>query len=168
MALEPVWKRAATLLVSDAGGPFDFAPDRGLIDDLKRYPDIMGNQARDLRKRWLIESFESGIGPGGLPGFSGAYWGTVSQRTKYDPSDTLGYSEDLTTIIARIRTDFDMFSIAERAILENHGYLMADIAVRVHAPALYDFGVPVAVPYPEWMDADRVKPALANSAKRHL
>jgi NTE family protein len=169
MALEPVWKRVATLLVSDAGGPFEFAADRGAFGDLLRYPDIMGNQARGLRKRWLIESFASGIGPGGLPGFGGSYWGTVSYRAKYDPSDTLGYSQEIATLIANIRTDFDTFSPAERAILENHGYLMADIAIRVHVPALYGAAPPaLVIPYPEWLDPAKVRVALANSSKRHL
>jgi NTE family protein len=169
MALEPAWKRAATLLVSDAGGPFEFADDRGTLGDLLRYPDIMGNQARGLRKRWLIESFTSGIGPGGLPGFGGTYWGTVSYRAKYDPSDTLGYSQEIATLIANIRTDFDEFSPAERAILENHGYLMADIAISVHVPALYGSAPPaLMVPYPEWLDPSKARLALANSSKRRL
>jgi NTE family protein len=169
MALEPVWKRAATLLVSDAGGPFEFAADRGTIGDLLRYPDIMGNQARGLRKRWLIESFTWGIGPGGLPGLGGTYWGTVSYRAKYDPSDTLGYSQEIATLIANIRTDFDRFSPAERAILENHGYLMADIALSVHVPALYGSAPPaLMVPYPEWLDPSKARLALANSSKRRL
>lgn len=168
MGLEPSWKGAATLLVSDAGGPFEFAKDRGTIANIKRYPDIMGNQARALRKRWLIESYESGIGPGGEAGFGGTYWSTGGTRAKYDKLDTSGYSAPTAAMIAHIRTDLDAFSAAEAAILENHGYLMADIALKVHVPNLWR-PTPVAQPpYPAWLDDEKAQKALRGSSKQRL
>lgn len=168
MGLEPAWKGVATLLVSDAGGPFEFAKDRGTVADVKRYPDIMGNQARALRKRWLIESYVSGIGPGGTPGFGGTYWATGGTRIEYDKADTSGYSAAVATMISHIRTDLDTFSQAEAAILENHGYLMADIALKVHAKNFWRPTPPAQPPYPEWMDEAKARAALADSSKQHL
>ena len=167
MGLEPIWKHSSTVLVSDAGGVFEFARDRGTIADVRRYPDIVGNQARALRKRWLISSFGGGSGPGGAAGLSGTYWAASGERTSYDPSDKLGYSTATARMISQIRTDLDTFSEGECASLENHGYLMADIAMRVHVPALYTFP-PVQVPYQGWMDETRVRAALENSAKRRI
>jgi NTE family protein len=168
MGLEPIWKNAETLLVSDAGGLFEYAPDRGTISDIKRYPDIMGNQARALRKRWLISSFLGGLGPGGRASLKGTYWSTASDRSRYVIGDTTGYSPDIARLIAQIRTDLDDFSGAEAAILENHGYLLADVAIKVHLPVLYKSQPPIVVPYGDWMDEKRVRDALKDSAKQRF
>lgn len=166
MGLEPVWKNAETLLVSDAGGPFEYSRDRGTLSDIKRYPDIMGNQALALRKRWLISSFESGGGPGAAPGLTGTYWDTGLYRARYVNGDPLGYSKDIAVLIAHIRTDLDTFSDGEARILENHGYLIADIALKIRVPKLYTNAPPLAIPYPDWMPETRVREALKDSSKR--
>src|SRR6266542_3467144 len=168
MGLEPLWKNAETLLVSDAGGLFEYSRDRGTLSDLKRYPDIMGNQARALRKRWLISSFLTGEGPGGLPGLEGTYWATTSDRTRYDPADKSGYSPETAHLIAQIRTDLDEFSGAEQAVLENHGYLLCDIAIKTHLPTLYASAPPVNIPFKEWMDEGQVCEAIKDSARQHV
>ena len=167
MGLEPLWKHANTLLVSNAGGVFEYARDRGTLSDVKRYPDIVGNQALALRRRWLIASFGGGAGPGGRAGLSGTYWATSGDRTSYDPADKKGYSPATAMLISQIRTDLDHFSEGETAALENHGYLMADIAVRVHVPALYGSST-ANPPYPAWMDEAIVRDALKDSAKRRI
>jgi NTE family protein len=168
MGLEPLWKNVKTLLVSDAGGDFEYSADRGTIADIKRYPDIVGNQARALRKRWLMASFASGsAGPGGAPGLEGTYWATEDWRSKYDPGDTTGYSAPVADLISRIRTDLDVFSPGETAALENHGYLMADVAIKTWVPSLYG-AVPLRVPYPEFMDEAKVRAALKGSERQRL
>jgi NTE family protein len=54
LGLEPVWKRHATVLVSDGGGVFEQAPDRGLVWRVQRYTRIIERQSRALRTRWLM------------------------------------------------------------------------------------------------------------------
>ena len=169
MGLEPVWKRVKTLLVSDAGGRMEFYSGSGAIGDVKRYTEIVENQARALRKRWLIEAFRSGNGPGGLPGFEGTYWGTVGYRGKYQSNAAVpGYGPEIAALISEIRTDLDAFTDAEQCILENHGYLMADIAVQTHLPSLYSSSAPLQTPHPEWMDEAKVRVALQDSQRRKL
>jgi len=168
MGLEPLWKNAEILLVSDAGGLFEYSHDRGTLSDLKRYPDIMGNQARALRKRWLISSFITGAGPGDLPGLTGTYWATTSDVTRYDPKSAIGYSAETGHRIAQIRTDLDKFSEGEQAVLENHGYLLCDIAIKTHLPALYANAPPLNIPFKEWMDEKKALDAIKDSAKQHL
>lgn len=168
MGLEPLWKNAESLIVSDAGGTFEYSRNRGTLSDLKRYPDIMGNQARALRKRWLISSFITGDGPGGLPGLSGTYFATTSDVTRYDPDSKLGYSSGVALKIAQIRTDLDKFSDAEQAVLQNHGYLLCDIALKTHLPDLYRSAPPLDIPFKEWMDEKKVLAAIRNSAKQKL
>jgi hypothetical protein len=62
----------------------------------------------------------------------------------------------------------DAFSDAEIAILMNHGYLLADIALAVHAPQLIARAAEKQVPYPEWLHEDRARDALKDSGKRLL
>jgi NTE family protein len=155
------------LLVSDGGAVFDYASGGNVVTRLLRYIDIIGNQASGVRKRWLIASFIQGV-------MQGTYWGIGSDVQKYrlpgeppDPS-RVGYTPALVdTLIQTIRTDMDAFSPAEIAVLENHGYLLADAALRRHLPALLPAEVPIlTVPHPACMNERRVRAALRDSARR--
>ena len=164
MGLEPVWKNHAVVLVSDAGGLFTNQSDRGLLWRVPRYQAIQERQARALRKRWLVASLSEGA-------IEGAYWGVGSAPCHYDEG-AAGYSKALARdVIAEIRTDLDAFTDAEAAVLENHGYLLADAALRRHVPALLRDPVPPAqVPHPEWFPPARgeeeIREALRDSGKR--
>lgn len=167
MGLEPVWKRAKVVLVSDGGAVFEYQSESNPIARVLRNLDILGKQASSLRKRWLIASFLKDV-------MEGTYWGIGSDVTRYrrpgEPSerDRVGYSAALVdAFIETIRTDMDAFSPGEIAVLENHGYTLADAALRRHTPSLIRPGVPApTVPHPEWMDERRVQHALRTSAKR--
>lgn len=163
LGLEPVWKNHAVVLVSDGGAPFDASADRGLIWRVERYAAIQGNQAHALRVRWLIADFEAGT-------LGGTYWGVSSAPTSYDPKATLGYSKALATeVIARIRTDLDAFSDAEACVLENHGYTLAETALRRHVPSLVGGDAPPArAPHAQWLDEGKVREALRDSARTRL
>jgi NTE family protein len=160
MGLEPVWKDHRTLLVSDGGATFDFAWDKGLLWRLMRYAGLADNQARSLRKRWLIAGFVRKV-------LAGAYWGIGSAAASYDLPG--GYSKALAAeVIAEMRTDMDAFTEAEIAVLENHGYWLADAAIRKHATGLLsDDPPPPSLPHrePEWTDEESVRRALAQSGK---
>ena len=110
MGLEPVWKSHAVVLVSDAGGLFTQESDKGLLWRIPRYQSIQERQARALRKRWLIASFNQGT-------LDGTYWSVASAPSQYEEEGGKeegekekvgtfpGYSKDLArTVIAEIRT----------------------------------------------------------------
>jgi NTE family protein len=159
MALEPVWKDHATVLVSDGGATFDFQPDRGFPSRLGRYLSVQGNQSGSVRKRWLIANFKQKI-------MAGTYWGIGSDLTSYERQD--GYSERLVDeVISEVRTDLDCFSRAEQAVLENHGYHLADAAIQRHVPALAK-AIDLSAPHPDYLDEAKVKRALAESHRRRL
>jgi NTE family protein len=166
MGLEPVWKSHAVVLVSDAGGLFTNQSDKGLLWRVPRYQAIQERQARGLRKRWLIASFSEGT-------LEGTYWGVGGAASHYDAASP-GYSPELAReVIAEIRTDLDAFSDAEAGVLENHGYLLTDAALRRHVPALLpDPVAPAVVPHPEWYppqrSEDAIRVALADSGKRKI
>jgi NTE family protein len=159
LGLEPVWKDAEYVLVSDGGAVFEAEPDRNLVWRLSRYTDILGNQVSALRKRWLISNFIAGE-------MKGTYWGIGSDTAGYE-SGVPGYSKALITeVISKVRTDLDAFSSAEAEVLENHGYMLAEAAVKRHVPSLAALPSPFAVPHPEWLDEGKVRQALAGSEKR--
>jgi NTE family protein len=163
LGLEPVWKWAQTLLVSDGGATFDAEPDRSLIWRLSRYTDILNNQVGAVRKRWLIASFIQRA-------LEGTYWGIGSIASHYGPGAPAGYSGPLVNdVISEVRTDMDAFSEPEQFVLENHGYILAEAAIRRHLPDLPSPGpAPYAVPHPEWMDEPNVRAALRDSHERRL
>jgi NTE family protein len=162
LGLEPVWKSHAAILCSDGGAIFDFQPDRGLFWRLKRYLAITDHQSLALRKRWLIGGFIDGL-------FEGTYWGIASAVESFEVDVAPAYSKDFAeSVIAHIRTDLDAFSEAEMAVLENHGYTLAEAAIRRHLPKLYPSSTPpMSLPHP-WIPEPEALRLLANSSKRTL
>jgi NTE family protein len=158
MGLEPAWRRHRTVLVSDGGGVFDFVLTFGAVGRLLRYAAIVGKQATAIRRRWLIAGLETGR-------LDGAYWGIATVAAS-DVAAT--YAAGTMEAISAIRTDLDAFSTAEIAILENHGYLAADAAMRGKAPHLIARDAPLAVPHPAWLDDGKAREALRGSHKRTL
>jgi NTE family protein len=159
MGLEPVWKDHAVVLVSDGGATRDFAPDKGCPRRLGRYLGVQSNQAGSVRKRWLLANFEQDV-------MRGAYWGIGSARSHYGCQG--GYSEELSDeVISEVRTDLDCFSDAEQAVLENHGYDLADAAIQRYLPDLAA-SVDAATPHPDHLDQPLIRQQLALSNKRRL
>jgi NTE family protein len=164
LALEPVWHDHDVVLVSDAAPSFGPEPDVGAVWGALRNIITLLEQATEVRKRWLAASVLAGD-------LEGAYWGIDSLPESYG-FDPAAYEPPLTPyspgiirgVLAQVRIDLDVFSEGEVAALENHGYLMAEIAARRHVPELCgrDAAAP-AIPHPEWMDEERVAAALATS-----
>lgn len=80
-----------------------------------------------------------------------------------------GYDERLVAeTIAAVRTDLDAFGEAEQAVLENHGYLLADAALRANGltTAAGIEPLPPLPPHPRWMDPERVRAGLGASSRR--
>jgi NTE family protein len=159
LGLQPV-EQHGIILASDGGQPFVAAVPRGMFGRVEAYLAVSGKQAGALRKRLLIGQFQEKVK-------QGTYWGIGSAVCKYDPDAQPGYGKEFaTSTIAPIRTDMDAFSDAEIAILMNHGYLLADIAIAVHTPQLITQAMEKRVPYQEWLDEDRARDALKHSGDR--
>ncbi len=145
----------------------------------KPFPGVAGGAALEERyARQLIDSLggEPQLGPRFVFGASGltlsglaAGWeecveweiGAAAHPPGYEP----GLVEE---VIAAVRTDLDAFGEAEQAVLENHGYLLADAAMRERGLATVG-GIevqPPEPPHPRWMSEARVREALVASARR--
>ena len=161
MGLEAVWREHRVVLVSNGGAPFRPSVDRGPIWRVLRYADVEGRQGEQVRKRWLIRSFETGE-------LAGTYWGIESSPVRYRPSSP-GYSKELAgEVISRIRTDLDRFSDAEAEVLITHGYFLADAALRTHVPELIVEDRPFSIAAPDAASERLARRLLWRSHKRTL
>ena len=112
---------------------------------------------------------------------TGAFWRLASRKSNFceDCSDDFaryvaeleadwyGYAEELQqSLIGEVRTDLDAFTTAESKILENHGYFMADLAIRRHAQHLDKTGAAFAAPHRDYLDDEVLKIALRRSHSR--
>jgi len=162
LGVEPVWQDHASVLVSDAGPSFKPDPGVGKLWEQLRFAIILLEQATEVRKRWLVSNLAAGL-------LEGTYWGIASKPSSYPKPAPASYSEELIAgLISPIRIDLDVFSEGEQAVLENHGYLMAETALRSHAPDLVAGGPEPMPPFPEWMDERKASAALAGSWKTKL
>ena len=125
LGLETVWNRLETVLVSDAGAPFELNPDPGTAwhSQALRAMDVATCQARGLRKRALIDDFQRQTR-------KGAYWGIMTEIAGYRLTDALPVPTSVTRELASMRTRLNPFSEAEQARLINGGYALCDAAMR--------------------------------------
>ena len=160
LGLEPIWKNHEVVLSSDGGALFPVGSDIGFPWEIGRFISIPENQSLAIRKRWLMSSFLTNK-------LEGAYWGIGGYASKYGVNQ--GYSAKLAKqYIATIRTDLDSFSEAEASILENHGYWLADAAIKTHVSRLYPSDAPPAkAPNPDWdCSEEKIERALRESSQR--
>jgi NTE family protein len=189
LAVEPVWRRSRTLLVSDAGMPFGSVLNiaQRIVPRLFRAYEIGGEQVAAVRKRWLVDSFEvvkkidalakvcpqltaTSLFPE-IPVLAGALWQINTRLGAFPPitPNPQGYGSPLLDLFSAIRTDLNAFSPGEQACLENHGYSLADAALRSRAPSLCSGATPAFQwPHENWRTDDAAQKALAGSGNRHL
>lgn len=161
MGYEPVLRDHEYVLVSDCGAPFEFNVSSRPFSRLLRYTGVIMNQAGALRKRLLFSAFTDGK-------FRGAYWG-IGDSAPADPGGEFrGYAAGLVEeVISKVRTDLDAFTDAEMRVLENHGYFVADKALRRRLPEWFTGDAPPArAPHLGWADEAAVRRGLRGSASR--
>lgn len=185
LGLEPIWSRSHTVLVSDAGKPFESMPSvrQALVPRLRRAAEIGAEQAGAVRKRWLIErlSRSQQLGAPGPPPTAvkaaqdpstlwyGAVWTIDTRLIDYPVRSVAGYGEEVRQLFAAIRTDLNAFTRDEIKCLENQGYALADAALQSYAPALCTTPIsPFQWPYPSASTDQAAEAALKDSANRYL
>lgn len=133
-------------------------------------------EERYARELMVAMGGESSWGPNFVFGASGltlsglaAGWEECVEWEIEGAAHPPGYPPRLVAeTIATVRTDLDAFGEAEQAVLENHGYLLADAALRekglVNPGGVA--GLPPEPPHPRWMSERRVREALSASSRR--
>jgi NTE family protein len=166
---QPVLNSHGSLIVSDGGAVFEPIGPIGrfaIVKRLKRYSSIAQRGGGAMRRSHIITLYEN-------MERSGTLWSVGTRPSSYSVRDNRCYPDALVRDrIETIRTDLDAFTDAEQAILQNHGYLIADAAARTHLSTYPDLLVgPIGEahpPYPVWLDATGAEKALASSAQRRL
>jgi NTE family protein len=145
MALETVWGRYETVLVSDAGKPFEL--DAGVSEfapkQIFRVMDIALNQALALRKRMLVNEYQS-------QRMHGAFWAINTPISQYAADCKLPVTPEKIRSLSTIRTRLDPFSAQEQCELINWGHAVTDSAIRTYAPALAPQPENPSPPYAEY------------------
>lgn len=142
MGLESLFERVKLVLVSDAGAKFELEThvSGDYISQLGRVRDILIDQTRALRKRWLISDLAAGRK-------RGAYWGVGTRIADFEDPDAAVADGDATAALASVPTRLAAFSQETQAQLVNWGYALSDVALRTRA------GLPMsrvnALPFPE-------------------
>jgi len=132
LGLETAWKHYQTILVSDAGKPFQFEPKpwSDWLSLALRVNGCMDNQVRSLRVRPLIAAFPPGAtGPSAR---NGCYWGIGTDISFYSCQGRLPCPVDKTAKIAAVPTDLAKKSEATQEQLINWGYAVCDAAIRTY------------------------------------
>jgi NTE family protein len=128
MGLESLVDRVDLVLVSDAGAPFgiDEEPWEDNVLQLGRVRDILIDQTRALRKRWLVSEFEAGRK-------RGAYWGIGTRIGDYRAADPLAADSTITGELDEVPTRLAAFDERLQGRLMNWGYALCDAALRTRA-----------------------------------
>jgi NTE family protein len=91
-----------------------------------RVRDILIDQTRALRKRWLIEDFDA-------KRRRGAYWGLGTQIDDYADPQAAVKDNAITQSLVHVPTRLAGFGALTEGRLINWGYVLADVALRQRA-----------------------------------
>jgi NTE family protein len=164
LGVEPIWDRSACILVSDAGRPFlnKNRCSQAIVPRLSRTVAISMEQVGAVRKRWFIERIRR-------KDQLGAFWGLTTPIEDYGVEGALAYGTQCRPLFAAVRTDFNAFTEGECACLENHGYTLADAAIRSRAPTLCPSPLPATSwPYGAFHQDTEAMTFLKGSANRSV
>ena len=141
LGLETAWKRARTLIVSDAGGRLK--PDPDPASDWARHAmrvaKVVDSQVRALRKRQVIDAFRANRR-------DGTYIGIRSHVGDYPLADRMTAEPKLTADLAAIATRLDDLDNRHQELLINWGYVICDTGMRAHIAKTARKG---SLPYPD-------------------
>jgi NTE family protein len=143
MGLESLVDNVDIVLVSDAGARMEIEedPHDDYLRQLDRVRDILIDQTRALRKRWLISEFEA-------QRKRGAYWGIGTRVESYADAAFPFKDTTVTDGLAKVPTRLARFDDHVRGELVNWGYVLCDVALRARAKLVIPAAT--ALPLPEW------------------
>lgn len=128
MGLESLIDNVDISLVSDAGAPFEVqeSPGEDPVRQLARVRDILIDQTRALRKRWLIDEYIAGRK-------RGAYWSVGTRIGDYGLPDAMASDGTESGVLEAVPTRLAALDAETQGRLINWGYALADAALRRRA-----------------------------------
>jgi len=140
MGLESLVDNVDIVLVSDAGAPFevDESPAVDNVFQLGRVRDILIDQTRALRKRWLISEFEARRK-------RGAFWGIGTHLSSYGSTvPCMTVDSPLSDALEHMPTRLRSVEAERQGHLINWAYALCDVSLRERA----GLQVPMATSWP--------------------
>ena len=139
MGLESLINNVDIVLVSDAGAPFEIKerPAEDEIFQLGRVRDILIDQTRALRKRWLISELDAGRK-------HGAYWGIGTCMSSYAATSRMTGDSGVSDALEHVPTRLSSFDAERQGHLINWGYALCDVSLRTRV----GLSVPMAAAWP--------------------
>jgi NTE family protein len=140
MGLESLFNKVDIVLVSDAGAPFEIKenPPEDHVLQLGRVRDILIDQTRALRKRWLISDFEAGRQ-------RGAYWGIGTNMAAYPAGPRMTADTAISDALEAVPTRLAASDAPLQGQLINWGYALCDVSLRLRA----GLDLPMATHWPQ-------------------
>jgi predicted acylesterase/phospholipase RssA len=143
LAVETVWRRFETVLVSDGKGQRAFTESRsGFFAHLTHLSDLIAasdNELRALRRREVLTAYLRGEK-------RGTYWNVANDIRHFGVPDALPCPREETSTLAAVPSRLSMLGDELQERLINWGYAVADAAVRGHFEPTVP---PSAFPFPE-------------------
>lgn len=142
LGTETVWKRCRTVLLSNAGRPFDSQPDpkENWLQQSLRVVDISMDQSEDLRERIMVHAYQVGAR-------NGAMWGLTTRLLKEEDRPAL-LTESEAEEASQVSTRLWKLPKKTQALLLKAGY--AHAASRIRAYYGTEKGGPADIPDGQW------------------
>ncbi|RDJ03649.1 patatin-like phospholipase family protein [Rhizobium phaseoli] len=142
LGTETVWKRCRTVLVSNAGRPFEFEtdPKENWLQQSLRVLGIAMDQSEDLRERILMHAFLIGARKGAMWGLNSGAEDDAARPQLLPPAE-LKAARAVSTRLWRMPRD-------TQALLLKAGYAHAAASIRKHYGVQQ--GGPIDVPEDGW------------------
>jgi hypothetical protein len=136
--------RPGTIIVADGGSAVAADPryDDWVGNRLVRSVAIQQQRGVELRRRWFVEAIQSGS-------IDGTYIGLAAHHADYGVEDSTGYSLRQAQEIWRLPSGFVPLTMRQYALLVNHGYTIADAAIRRLLPHRVRWLSPIRPPFAE-------------------
>lgn len=143
MGLESLIDNVDIAMVIDAGTQFeiDESPAEDDIFQLDRVRDILIDQTRALRKRWLMTEFQAGRK-------RGAYWGIGTPMAAYGSTHRMTGDSTLSDSLVHVPSRLRGFDAEQQGRLINWGYALCDVSLRARVGL--QIPLPASCPVPEW------------------
>ena len=144
LGMDSTMGQGRTIIVCDGGSMVMPAADYSdwIGNRLLRSLAIQQHRAVEIRRRWLVEAIRSGQ-------IEGTYIGLSAHHADYGLPDSMGYSVRVAEQIWQMPGGFERIKWDALPLVSNHGYTIADAAVRRLLSHRLRYMPPLRLPFPE-------------------
>ncbi len=142
LAIDTAIGSPGTLVVCDGGSMIYPTPGYSdwIGERMMRSLAIQRQRSVEVRRRWLVEAIRSGR-------IEGTYIGLAAHHADYGLPDSIGYSTKTTERLWKMPAGMNTLSSEEVELLSNHGYTIADAAVKRLLPERIRVATPLRIPH---------------------